>query len=248
MDEEAARSRRAEARRRARPRSARSSTNTPSCGMLGRGGMGAVYEARHARLARRFAIKFLLAEFAANREVLRRFENEAKAAGGLEHPNLAAVTDFGRADDGSPYLVMEFLEGEDCAKLLRRQGRIAAARAAQHRRAGLPGPGRRAQGGHRSPRSQARKPVRDRRRRRKRSASRSSTSASPSSASPTPASSPARARPSGPPTTCRRSRRAAPATSTRARTSGRWASCSTSCWRDASPSSASSSWRSFTRS
>jgi serine/threonine protein kinase len=98
--------------------------------MLGRGGMGAVYEARHARLARRFAIKFLLPQFAANREILRRFENEAKAAGGLEHPNLAAVTDFGRADDGSPYLVMEFLEGEDCAKLLRRQGRIAVYRAA----------------------------------------------------------------------------------------------------------------------
>jgi len=98
--------------------------------MLGRGGMGAVYEARHARLARRFAIKFLLPQFAANREILRRFENEAKAAGGLEHPNLAAVTDFGRADDGSPYLVMEFLEGEDCAKLLRRQGRLSVFQAA----------------------------------------------------------------------------------------------------------------------
>jgi serine/threonine protein kinase len=98
--------------------------------VLGRGGMGAVYEARHAKLARRVAIKFLLPEFAANRDVLRRFENEAKAAGGLEHPNLAAVTDFGRADDGSPYLVMEFLEGEDCAKLLRRQGALSVSRAA----------------------------------------------------------------------------------------------------------------------
>jgi serine/threonine-protein kinase len=98
--------------------------------ILGRGGMGTVYEARHSRLARRVAIKFLLPDFAANREVLRRFENEAKAAGGLEHPNLAAVTDFGRADDGSPYLVMEFLEGEDCAKLLSRQGSLAASRAA----------------------------------------------------------------------------------------------------------------------
>jgi serine/threonine protein kinase len=98
--------------------------------VLGRGGMGAVYEARHSKLARRVAIKFLLPDFAANREVLRRFENEAKAAGGLEHPNLAAVTDFGRADDGSPYLVMEFLEGEDCAKLLSRQGSLAASRAA----------------------------------------------------------------------------------------------------------------------
>ena len=59
--------------------------------LLGRGGMGAVYEARHAKLSRRFAIKFLLPELAANRDLLRRFENEAKAAGGLEHPNLAAV-------------------------------------------------------------------------------------------------------------------------------------------------------------
>jgi serine/threonine protein kinase len=98
--------------------------------MLGRGGMGAVYEARHAMLARRFAIKFLLPEFAKNREILRRFENEARAAGGLEHPNVAAVTDFGRADDGSPYLVMEFLEGEDGAKLLRRHGPLPVSRAA----------------------------------------------------------------------------------------------------------------------
>jgi serine/threonine protein kinase len=97
--------------------------------VLGRGGMGAVYEARHAQLARRFAIKFLLPKLADHRDALRRFENEAKAAGGLEHPNLAAVTDLGRASDGSPYLVMEFLQGEDCAQLLRRTGALPARRA-----------------------------------------------------------------------------------------------------------------------
>jgi serine/threonine protein kinase len=97
--------------------------------VLGRGGMGAVYEARHATLARRFAIKFLLPELATNREILRRFENEAKAAGGLEHPNVAAVTDFGRADDGAPYIVMEFLQGEDCAALLKRVGPLPVPRA-----------------------------------------------------------------------------------------------------------------------
>ncbi len=97
--------------------------------LLGHGGMGAVYEARHATLARRVAIKFLLPELAANPDALRRFENEAKAAGGLEHPNLVAVTDLGSADDGSPYLVMEFLEGEDCAALLARQGALPVARA-----------------------------------------------------------------------------------------------------------------------
>jgi serine/threonine-protein kinase len=98
--------------------------------LLGRGGMGAVYEARHATLSRRFALKFLLPELAANRELLRRFTNEAKAAGGLEHPNLAAVTDFGRAADGAPYIVMEFLPGEDCARLLKRTGILPIPRAA----------------------------------------------------------------------------------------------------------------------
>lgn len=97
--------------------------------LLGQGGMGSVFEARHATLARRFAIKFLLPALATNREVLRRFENEAKAAGGLEHPNLVAVTDFGRAADGAPYLVMEFLEGSDCAALLHRAGPMPIARA-----------------------------------------------------------------------------------------------------------------------
>ena len=97
--------------------------------LLGKGGMGAVYEARHARLGRRVAIKFLLPELAARAEILRRFENEAVAAGGLEHPNLVAVIDLGRAPDGSPYLVMEFLEGEDCARLVRRAGPLPTARA-----------------------------------------------------------------------------------------------------------------------
>jgi serine/threonine protein kinase len=97
--------------------------------LLGRGGMGAVYEARH-KLSRRFAIKFLHHELAANREILHRFENEARAAGGLEHPNLAAVIDWGRSADGAPYIVMEFLEGEDCSSLLKRLGPLPPTRAA----------------------------------------------------------------------------------------------------------------------
>jgi serine/threonine-protein kinase len=97
--------------------------------LLGKGGMGAVYEARHAKLGRRVAIKFLLPELAARAEILRRFENEAVAAGGLEHPNLVAVIDLGGAADGSPYLVMEFLQGEDCARLVRHVGALPVARA-----------------------------------------------------------------------------------------------------------------------
>jgi len=98
--------------------------------LLGQGGMGAVYEGRHATLSRRFAVKFLLPSAAANADAMRRFENEAKAAGGLEHPNLVAVTDLGRDAQGAPYLVMEYLPGEDCAKLLGRSGPLPPARAA----------------------------------------------------------------------------------------------------------------------
>jgi serine/threonine protein kinase len=97
--------------------------------LLGQGGMGAVYEARHSELRRRFAVKFLLPEFTSHREVLARFESEAKAAGGLEHPNLVAVTDVGRAADDAPYLVMEFLQGEDWAHLLQRLGPLPVMRA-----------------------------------------------------------------------------------------------------------------------
>jgi serine/threonine-protein kinase len=96
---------------------------------IGRGGMGAVYEARHAKLGRRIAVKFLLPDLVAREDYLRRFENEAVAAGGLEHPNLVAVLDLGRAPDGAPYLVMEYLHGEDCARLVRRRGALPVRRA-----------------------------------------------------------------------------------------------------------------------
>jgi serine/threonine-protein kinase len=98
--------------------------------LIGRGGMGRVYEARHVTLSRRFAIKLIAPELIFNREALRRFENEAKAAGQLEHPNLVAVTDFGRTADGSPFIVMEYLEGENCAALLKRTGPLPVPRAA----------------------------------------------------------------------------------------------------------------------
>jgi hypothetical protein len=78
---------------------------------LGAGGMGEVYRARDTRLGRDVAIKVLPAAFSRDQDRLRRFEQEARAAAALNHPNILAVYDIGTYED-SPYLVTELLEGE----------------------------------------------------------------------------------------------------------------------------------------
>src|SRR5678815_2636552 len=80
---------------------------------IGAGGMGEVYRARDPRLTREVAIKVLPATFSQDADRLKRFEQEARAAGVLNHPNITAVHDFGtNPGDGSPYIVTELLEGE----------------------------------------------------------------------------------------------------------------------------------------
>ncbi|MEO8192089.1 MAG: protein kinase [Acidobacteriota bacterium] len=79
---------------------------------LGAGGMGEVYRAKDARLGREVAIKVLPASFSADADRLRRFEQEARAAGILNHPNITAVYDIGADESGAPYVVTELLEGE----------------------------------------------------------------------------------------------------------------------------------------
>jgi Tol biopolymer transport system component len=78
---------------------------------IGAGGMGEVYRAKDPRLGREVAIKVLPPSFAQDPDRLKRFEQEARAAGVLNHPNITAVHDFG-THEGSPYIVTELLEGE----------------------------------------------------------------------------------------------------------------------------------------
>jgi Tol biopolymer transport system component len=78
---------------------------------LGAGGMGEVYRARDPRLGRHVAIKVLPGDLSTNPDRLKRFEQEARAAGILNHPNITVVYDVG-AHDGAPYVVQELLEGD----------------------------------------------------------------------------------------------------------------------------------------
>ena len=92
--------------------------------LIGEGGMGAVYEAVQLRLNKRVAVKLMARDLAANREALARFHREAEITSHLGHPHLVTVVDFGQAESGEPYLVMEYLEGEDLDHRLRRVGRM----------------------------------------------------------------------------------------------------------------------------
>ena len=84
---------------------------------LGAGGMGEVYRARDTRLDRTVAIKILPAHLSSNPEAKQRFEREARAISSLNHPNICTLYDVGH-QDGTDFLVMEFLEGETLASRL----------------------------------------------------------------------------------------------------------------------------------
>lgn len=88
--------------------------------LLGEGGMGAVYEARHVSLDRRVAIKTLHPSVACNQTSLQRFFAEAKTLSRLEHPSIVQVSDFGTEPDGTAFLVMEYLRGDSLGKRLRK--------------------------------------------------------------------------------------------------------------------------------
>src|ERR671924_2341154 len=97
--------------------------------LLGKGGMGAVYRARHILLGDRVAIKVLPPEVRNNAEWLRRFRREGQAARRFRHPNAVTVYDLRTAADGTIYMVMEYVEGQTLDHELKTRGRFTAAEA-----------------------------------------------------------------------------------------------------------------------
>lgn len=92
--------------------------------MIGRGGMGSVWEGRHVSLGTRVAVKFIEKEYADSPEARARFDNEARAAATIQSKYAVQIFDHGVTEDGRPYIVMELLEGEGLDKRLERMGRI----------------------------------------------------------------------------------------------------------------------------
>src|SRR5262245_53770937 len=85
--------------------------------LIGAGGMGEYYRTRYSRLNREVAIKILPAQFVGDSERLRRFEQEARAAGMLNHPNILTIYDIGTEND-TVYVVSELLSGENLRERL----------------------------------------------------------------------------------------------------------------------------------
>ncbi len=98
--------------------------------LIGQGGMGAVYRAEHVHMRKVVALKVLHQHMTINDEAVRRFEREAVAAGRIEHPNVTQATDFGRLENGSFYLVLEYVAGTSLSATLERQGPFEPGRAA----------------------------------------------------------------------------------------------------------------------
>ncbi|HVR61906.1 MAG TPA: serine/threonine-protein kinase [Polyangia bacterium] len=98
---------------------------------LGQGGMGVVVAATHVQLEQRVALKFLRAEALRNPEVVARFKREAQAAAKIQSVHVARVLDVGELRSGAPYMVMEYLEGEDLEQVLARRGPLEIAEAVE---------------------------------------------------------------------------------------------------------------------
>jgi serine/threonine-protein kinase len=92
--------------------------------ILGRGGMGTVYEAVDPVIHRKVALKTMMQHLSGNPELRARFLREAQAAGGLRHRNIVTVYDLGE-DHGQPYIAMEFIEGTDLEKIIQNKDKVS---------------------------------------------------------------------------------------------------------------------------
>ena len=88
--------------------------------LIGEGGMGRVYEASHLRLPKRFAVKMLNLSMLGNLEALLRFRREAEIVATLDHPSIVTLLDYNLTEEGVPYVVLEYLDGEHLGKRLGR--------------------------------------------------------------------------------------------------------------------------------
>lgn len=97
--------------------------------LVGQGGMGALYAGQHVEIGRKVAIKVLHKDFRVSDDVFLRFKQEASLAATLTHHNICSVYDFGKLDDGTPYLVMDLLQGKTLSAVLESEGRLGVRRA-----------------------------------------------------------------------------------------------------------------------
>ncbi len=96
---------------------------------IGQGGMSVVYKARHVLIGNLVAIKLLQGKLAHDQNSFKRFQLEAQAVSRLDHPNLIKIRDFGLLDGGYPFLVMDYVEGQTLAEVLKEQGPMPPKRA-----------------------------------------------------------------------------------------------------------------------
>src|SRR6187549_1479404 len=100
--------------------------------LLGEGGMGHVWAALHEQLSLRVAIKILSPALCQNEDAVRRFSREARAAVRIQSEHVARVLDVGQLDSGAPYMVMEFLSGNDLSHELKERGSLPTHEAVQY--------------------------------------------------------------------------------------------------------------------
>ena len=89
---------------------------------IGEGGMGAVYQAEHALIEKKMALKILFQDLTRRPDLIARFLQEAKSASRIGHENVIDISDFGQSPEGLVFIAMEYLDGQDLGKLLKKEG------------------------------------------------------------------------------------------------------------------------------